>query len=267
MWRTGPFPNLSQTSGKPISLEKVAQPFDVNYMLKTHGSGGYRFDVCYSQPNGTEKKRIRQAYETIINMRYPPRVPAGEWLDNPRNKEWAWCKPELEAAEKHRVLEAAAKLNGTAEPQQSKTEELSDMLDLVNKLKPAEGNANTALLLELIKMNDPSKAFTLAKEIAGMAAPAPQNQDNSITAMLLKFLMEDRRALMDQRANAPILWSRQRSSSREQRASLKEWVWGSEGRLEILESPTWRRPSSPQSAISSAKPWTSSGLTSHKCWA
>lgn len=203
VWRTGPFLNLSQTSGKPISLEKVAQPFDVNYMLKTHGSGGYRFDVCYSQPNGTEKKRIRQAYETIIDMRYPPRVPAGEWLDDPRNKEWAWCKPELEAAEKHRVLEAAAKLNGTAEPQQSKTEELSDMLDLVNKLKPAEGNANTALLLELIKMNDPSKAFTLAKEIAGMAAPAPQNQDNSITAMLLKFLMEDRRALMDQRANAP----------------------------------------------------------------
>ena len=200
VWRTGPFLNLSQTSGKPISLEKLAQPFDVTYMLKTHGSGGYRFDVCYTQPNGTEKKRIRQAYETIIDMRYPPRVPAGEWLDDPRNKDWAWAKPQLEAEEKDRVLRAAASLNGAPEQAQSKTAELGELLELAEKLR-GKGDNNAGLLVELIKMNDPTKVLTLAKEIAAVQNPAPK--EDGAMGLLMKFLVDELKDMRQVRATAP----------------------------------------------------------------
>lgn len=187
VWRTGPIVDLSG-GGKPITVEKIAQPFDQNYIFKTHGSGGYRFDVCHSNPEATDKRRLRQHYDLLLDLRYPPRVPIGDWVDDPRNKNWEWAKPQLEADAQQRTLKAAEAINGPAEPQ-SKTEELGAMLDLVQKLSP-KADGNQAILIELMKQNDPSKFIDMYEKIASKVNPPANKEESSITMLLMAHMLK-----------------------------------------------------------------------------
>lgn len=200
VWRCEPVTDR-KSGGGPTSIDKITRKFDYADIRKMHGSGRYRFDISYIPPNGGKQTRIKQFYETIFSMEHPPMLPMGDWVDDPRNKDWAWAKPALEAAERERVLKAAAAFNGAppAEPQ-SKTEELSELLELAEKLRGKDGNA--ALLVELIKMNDPTKVLTLAKEIAAVQQPAPPREDAG-TALLMKFLIEELRDSRQRNLNAP----------------------------------------------------------------
>ena len=190
VWRTGPLVDLSG-NGKPITIEKICQPFDSDYMLKTHGSGSYRFDVCHIKPDGTEQKRIRQAFETLMDLKYPPRVALGDWIDDPRNKNWEWAKPELEAAQQQRV-------QANVPQAQNKTAELKELLSLVGEITPKDNS--TALLIELLRQQDPTKMLGLAKEIAALNQTAAANGDGSMQMMFMKFLLEEMKEARQLRA-------------------------------------------------------------------
>jgi len=187
-----------QSAGKPTHVDKIGAKFDLQEILKRHGSGRYRFDFCYVPRGTTKYERVAQEYETLLDMTRPPKVGLGEWTEAPANKDWAWAKPLLEAEEKDRTLKAAAAFTPPPQEVQSKTEELGELLELAEKLRGKDNN-NAGLLIELIKMNDPSKVLTLAKEIASVQNPGASKDDGAM-ALLMKFIMEELREARASRA-------------------------------------------------------------------
>jgi hypothetical protein len=196
-YRSGPVTDR-QAQGKPISLEKWGGKFDQTDVLNRHGSGRYRFDFCYIAPGSQKYVRIAQEFETILDLSKPPRVPLGEWIDNPANKDWEWAKPLLKAEEVEREQMAAEKIAGKPQPQQNPVEQLSDTIELAQKLLPKDNN--TALLIELLKQQDPTKMLGLAKEIAALNQP---NGEGSMQMLLMKYLLDEMKEARQSRSNPP----------------------------------------------------------------
>ena len=203
VWRTAPIVDLSG-GGKPITIEKIVHPFDSTYMYKTHGSGGYRFDVSQIPSDGSRQTRIRQSHQMLLDVRYPPRIPYGTWLDDARNKDWEWAKPAL--------LEEAQKLSQPqAAEQQTPAQTLVDYLDVANKVKELSGGQeNPGLTTVVIKMlensnaalrdyQDPSKQIATLRSLMEFAgARGGNHEDASTTAMLLKMLIDQNKDLRDE---------------------------------------------------------------------
>ncbi len=192
VWRCGPL--IDTGNGKPTSIAKLAQAFDVNFILENYGSGLYRFDVCETPPAPSQKgKCLRRAYEMVLDMRYPPKIPMGTWIDDTRNSSWAWCKPDLEA-------EAASR---SAQPQQQNS--LIDALDVVAKMKEITGgNADpgmAAVVLQLLQNSqealrdyqDPAKQVATIKSLMDMAGGG-QKQDSGL-ALMIEMMREQNREL------------------------------------------------------------------------
>jgi len=58
-----------------------------------HGSGRYRLYLSYKGPAGSEERELDRIEIDILDPTFPPRIPPGEWMDDPRNKQWAWARP------------------------------------------------------------------------------------------------------------------------------------------------------------------------------
>ena len=61
------------------------------------GSGRYRLYLNFKLPQQGEKE-LDSVEIDIMDMKYPPNVPPGEWVEDPRNKQWAWAKGTFPAA-------------------------------------------------------------------------------------------------------------------------------------------------------------------------
>jgi hypothetical protein len=193
LWRTAPILDLSG-GGKPVTVEKIVHPFDSAYILNTHGSGGYRFDISEIPKDGSKQRRIRQSYQMLLDQRYPPKIAYGTWIDDPRNAEWAWCKPAL--------LEEAAKVAG---PQQQNNS-LGDLLDIQLKLKELNGDkpdttGMAAILVQLLSNQDPAKQLEMTKTVMEMAEGKRAPTDTGMSLVVevlreqLRSVQEDLRAL------------------------------------------------------------------------
>ena len=205
LWRTAPIIDLG--TGKAASIERITHPFDLTYILKTHGSGGYRFDISEIPPDGSKQTRVRQFYENIFDVRYPPRIPFGTWVDDPRNTDWAWARPAL--------MEEAAKQTPSAA--QTPAEALVDYLDVATKVKELSGgNDNPSLTSVVIKMlensqtalrdyQDPTKQMATLKMLTEFAGGG-KKEDGSM-ALVVEILREELRSVREdlraQRAQIP----------------------------------------------------------------
>lgn len=190
VWRCGPL--IDTGNGKPTSITKLSQPFDVNMILETYGSGLYRFDVCETPPAPKQKGQcLRRAYEMILDMRYPPKIPLGTWIDDSRNASWQWCKPDLEAEVEARKVQ----------PQQPQGNSLGDLLDLQLKLKELSGDKSdsagmVAILVQLLQNQDPSKQVETAKALMEMAGGGKQ-QDTGM-GLLVQILRDELNATREE---------------------------------------------------------------------
>jgi hypothetical protein len=107
LWRVSPITDR-KFAGKASSIQKYASRFDLERIMLDHGSGGYRLDFCYTNPTTTKQNRIAQHYFQIMNMNYPPKVPMGDWLNDPENETWRWAEPAL----RKQQSQAAAAVDG-----------------------------------------------------------------------------------------------------------------------------------------------------------
>jgi hypothetical protein len=83
-------------------VKKYITPFDEDDILKDRGlgSGVYEFLVNYQDPKTRKRGLIDSGKLAIINMQYPPRIPKGEWIDDPQNQElWGWVKTVIDQEE------------------------------------------------------------------------------------------------------------------------------------------------------------------------
>lgn len=192
VWRTAPIIDLSG-GGKAITIEKIARPFDSQDILRTHGSGGYKFDVCERNADGTEQKRIRQSYETIIDMRYPPRVSLGDWVDHPQNKNWSWAIPELQAAETERSKRA----NPVAPEPVSAAAQIKESLELANIVNGGnkDESINAAIVKLISEISDPNRQFMMLKILKEMQ---PVDSGASKNDLMVEILREELRAMREE---------------------------------------------------------------------
>jgi len=100
LYRTAPLIDRKQTAGQHNNIEKISEPVDQNDIMLRHGSGGYKLILIRydpSAPRPQQYKKVREKFFRIFNPKFPPKIPLGDWIDDPRNKDWEWAKRIMEA--------------------------------------------------------------------------------------------------------------------------------------------------------------------------
>ena len=91
IYRTEPIIDRTR-SGDPKYLDVYAHPVNEDRVMADFGSGRYKLILNFRKPGAATGDLIDSDYMDILNMKYPPKIPLGEWTDDPRNKKWAWAK-------------------------------------------------------------------------------------------------------------------------------------------------------------------------------
>ena len=81
---------LRGSENKYITI--YAEPITEEKLKIDQGSGRYRLYFNYKEPAGLDKE-VDSIELDVMDMNFPPKVPAGEWVDDARNKKWAWARP------------------------------------------------------------------------------------------------------------------------------------------------------------------------------
>jgi len=127
-------------SGKPKHIQEYYEPIESEERIKyDHGSGKYLLFLTYQGAKEAQMREIERTPIDILDMKYPPQVPAGDWLDEPKNKGWAWAFPK-----------------DAAQPQQTPIAQLAETLDVLDGIHERAAERNTAekqqpSMLEIIK--------------------------------------------------------------------------------------------------------------------
>jgi hypothetical protein len=108
LWRIEPITDR-RTGGKPTHIQKYSYRIDIDTVMQEWGSGIYRLDVCQVNPATGGSKRIRQHFFSINNPNHPPKIPVGDWIDEPSNAMWKPFKQKMLEAEAERNGEVLAK--------------------------------------------------------------------------------------------------------------------------------------------------------------
>lgn len=205
LWRCAPTVER-KAAGKPTSIGKMARSFDMETILKEHGSGHYRFDVCRIPSNGSPQARIRQHYEVIMNMDYPPRVPLGDWINDPENEMWKWAEEPLKLDQARTKARIEAIENGSPTTPADPTAIFSTVLEGVRSLR-GEKDDNAGLAGQLLQMvmtnqetmramNDPTRQLTTLKAL--MTELSPQQRGPDMSTMMLEFMRDQVTALREE---------------------------------------------------------------------
>jgi hypothetical protein len=216
LWRVSPIHDR-KFSGKATAIGKYAKRFDTETVKLDHGSGGYRVDVCYCRPDGNGSKRIGQWYFQIMDLDYPPRLPGGDWLNDPQNSDWKWAEAGIKArdagaaASPQLVQDPAALfqtvLAGVKQLQGDQPENASlaiAMFDMVTKNQTA-----------MLALNDPARQLETLQSLLTLAKPAEKATDDAKPYMLviellrddLKETREEMRAIRESQSNRKDLFS------------------------------------------------------------
>lgn len=170
VYRLAPLMNALIGSEKRYIKIYTQPPVNEERIKQDCGSGRYRLYLNFKAPAENEKE-LDSVEIDILDLNFPPRVPKGSWIDDPRNAEWAWAK------------EAYDKQNQPAQPQAqpqqpSVYEAVNDALDLAERLNGEKGDPVKATL-ETIKG---------VKDL--FPAPPPSNQNEAMLGMLSTFMKE-----------------------------------------------------------------------------
>jgi len=150
LFRTAPTIDRKST-GRPSNLRKYGSKFDREAVMREFGSGSYRLDFTQYNVNLKRNVRTHIIRFDILNMDFPPKVPPGDWVDDPANKCWEWALPAIK--------EHALQMNNGYPPgfDMDKLEERSEQrmrttLELAEKLAPKPSEDKTpALIIDVLQ--------------------------------------------------------------------------------------------------------------------
>lgn len=99
LYRVEPWTDRLRTSDKKY-IQSYDEPINEERILVDHGSGKYKAVLSFRKPNsGNSNTEIDSHYFDILNLKYPPKIPPGDWIDDPKNKKWAWARVPDAAAQ------------------------------------------------------------------------------------------------------------------------------------------------------------------------
>ena len=177
-------------AGQPVYLSKFSEPVDRERVMRDYGSGIYKLELLQTIPNERGKKMAACMFQ-IMNQDYPPKVPAGEWVNDPRNADWEWCRPKLGPG--------SNAANGSA----SAEDVANAVYAKVHQNMPQPKDEAPALLAILAPLLDPKRQTDMMLAFANMLPkPAPpaavEPKEDKSLALLMQMLMDDRKALRDE---------------------------------------------------------------------
>ena len=87
--------NRLMGGNRKIHVKRYDTPFDVQDLMLEAGSGVYQFQATKQDPKTGKRPMFATGEVKILNVNHPPKIPVGEWVDDPRNKEWQWAKEAI----------------------------------------------------------------------------------------------------------------------------------------------------------------------------
>jgi hypothetical protein len=184
LYRTAPTIDR-RASGRPTSLKKYGSYFDLDQIMHEEGSGGYRIDLTRRDKQSGRYTRIAQVYFGIMNMDYPPRVPAGDWINEPENEVYKWAKPKLEEAQ------AMGYGNQHTDPNKVFDTVLSGIERLRGAQPQGEGNSATAATITGLS--------NLVTALVNRPAPAADESMKTMVTFLMSKLEEGNKEMRELR--------------------------------------------------------------------
>lgn len=178
LYRLEPFIDRNR-SGNQVNIMKYAEPIDESKVMSDFGSGRYRAILTFRKPASQKGDELDRAEFEILNLKFPPKVPKGEWVDDPRNKKWAW--------ERDAEAQAAA-----ASPQTS-AEQFADTLRAVNEIQDsavARAHANTPAAA------DPVAMFKGFMDLMPKQTPSSENGMFTAVVTMMTGMMQQQGQIM-----------------------------------------------------------------------
>lgn len=201
-YRIEPFTDRYQGGNRYVFLLKYTSPIDEERILLDHGSGKYHFKLNRAEEGQSKTRPIDAVDIEILNPKYPPKVPEGEWVDDPRNKKWAWAAPKGSAA----ATAAAAPSNsvtGSTDPFEALRIVNEIQESGMDRVKPA-GESSTSIL-EAIRLGRDLSTPVKATEDSTLKAILEMNRDMMTQAREeAKELRAELRAIRERPGTPPV---------------------------------------------------------------
>jgi len=206
LWRCAPVIDTT-AGGRPTQLAVIGHRFDPDFIMKQYGSGRYRADISRIPKSGAKQTRIRQAYFTIHNTDYPPRVPPGDWVSDARNKNWIWG-----------VQAATGMVAGPGGTQVNLNELLQTSVEAIRGKNSDNGELTGAIIKMIGDNNDaiarltnPATQIQTMRELLTLI-PQKSEGESSASRMMFDFMSKmldnqaaEIRALRDNQQKQPTL--------------------------------------------------------------
>lgn len=190
LWRTDPMID-SKFGGRASNIKKITAAFTIDDIKQWEGSGGYRLDVVAMDQKTRKQARIGVHYFEIMDPDYPPRLPAGLWLEIPENKaKWGWVADAL------RKRDEAATMNTSRGPQHDNLNVaaiIRETREAVRQGQPPPGQSNGTtdqVMGLLLKQLDPDNQAKLYERLRGSGGEQ-KSEVLALTHLLIKQ-QEDR---------------------------------------------------------------------------
>jgi hypothetical protein len=172
-------------SGDSKFINVYAEPVSEDRVMADYGSGRYKMILNFRKPGAATGDVIDSTYMDILNMKYPPKIPLGEWTDDPRNKKWAWAKeangiPVAAPAPASSGLEAVVDvMRATSEMRRDIREEMQASAPLTPPAPPALPDPfDTAKKIMDMRGNDPMIAALMQRlDAADKAAERSRDRE------------------------------------------------------------------------------------------
>lgn len=159
-------------SGTVVFIMKYAEPIDETRILMDHGSGRYRAMLTFRKPSTEKSDELDRHDFDLLNIKFPPKIPKGEWVDDPRNKKWEWARNFYENGDRPPVT--PSQTDSVVETMRTLNEMRRDMRE---ELTPPPAAAPPSVL----------DTIRAVKEILPQPAPATDNSVlNTVVTLMTK---------------------------------------------------------------------------------
>lgn len=183
-----------KSSGQPAHIQLYVSPFTQEDIMKEHGSGLYQIYLNRTDPASGKSFRVAVYKFPIINVKYPPVVPPGDWVDDKINENWKWGAP----AGMQTTTAAGYPPGFNMDKMHEREEKMFERgLELAKTMQPAAKDDGPLMTLMTTLIN------------ANLNRPEPPKPDDTATKELLRFLEKQNDRLADEikelrtKANAP----------------------------------------------------------------
>ena len=166
--------------GSQTYITKYAEPISEDRILADHGSGRYKLMLNFRKPGAEQGDEVDSLYLDLLNLQFPPKIPPGEWVDDPNNKKWAWAKQSF----------------GKDAPQNGTGSSLVEALDVLNDIQ----DSTTKRVLSQIQQPQSSTAdefVKIAKVLDTVRPPQPAAAPDNTLQVFMQSELASIRAQVD----------------------------------------------------------------------